>query len=77
MNSIVKIITEKFENCKWYEKIRLLRNIHAWSIKQVAEKCITTEKCVWSWEVGRSIPSKRNKKIIASVFGVKEEIIFG
>jgi ribosome-binding protein aMBF1 (putative translation factor) len=76
MNSVIKIITEKFENRQWHEKIRLLRSVHDWSIKEVAEKCITTEKCVWSWEAGRSVPSKRNKKIIASVLGVEEETIF-
>lgn len=77
MQSFIEIVVEQFENSQWYERIRLLRNVRDWSIKEVAEKCIATEKCVWSWEAGRSIPSKRNKKVIATVLGVKEETIFG
>jgi transcriptional regulator with XRE-family HTH domain len=77
MSSFAKIVTVKFENRKWNERIRFLRNSHDWSIREVAEKCIATEKCVWSWEAGRSVPSKRNKKIIATVLGVEEDTIFG
>lgn len=76
MNSINKIINENIEEGKWHKRIRILRCIHDWSIRELAEKCITTEKCVWSWEAGRSIPSNRNKKKIASVLGVEEEVIF-
>lgn len=77
MNEVVNIFAEQLENRQWYERIRLLRNMNKWSMKVLAEKCIITEKAIWSWESGRSIPSKRNKKIVSAVLGVKEEIIFG
>lgn len=77
MSEVVNIFAEQLENRQWYERIRLLRNMNKWSMKVLAEKCIITEKAIWSWESGRSIPSKRNKKIVAAVLGVKEEIIFG
>ncbi len=76
MNNFGKIVIEKFKNSKWYERIKFLRRFHNWSIKKVAEKCITTEKAWWSWEKGLVIPTPRNKKVIASIFGVDEKIIF-
>lgn len=77
MKSIIEIVTEKIENREWHERIRILRNLNDWSIKEVAEKCIITEKCVWSWEAGKSVPSERNKKVLAAVLGVEKETIFG
>ena len=70
-------LQEIFMNSKFYERIRYLRKYRNLTIKQAAEKSITTEKCWSDWENGKVIPRKRNRKIIAAVLGVSEEIIFG
>jgi len=76
MDNFGKVLIGKFKNFKWYERIKFLRRFHNWSIKKVADKCITTEKAWWSWEHGLVTPTPRNKKVIASIFGVDEKIIF-
>ena len=34
MQSFIEIVVEQFENSQWYERIRLLRNVRDWSIKE-------------------------------------------
>ncbi|BCZ48994.1 hypothetical protein psyc5s11_50610 [Clostridium gelidum] len=70
-------LQEMFMNSKFCERIRYLRKFRNLTIKQAADKCITTEKCWSDWENGKAIPRKRNRRIIASVLNVSEEIIFG
>ena len=77
MDNFARECGEKFEKNKWHVRIRILRKVNNLSQKEFAEKCIITEKCVWSWESGNSVPSKRNKKVIAAVLGVDEKTIFG
>ncbi|AWK50016.1 XRE family transcriptional regulator [Clostridium beijerinckii] len=77
MYNLGKILTDTLENLKWYERIKRLRKFHDWSIKKAADKCITTQKAWWNWENGKVIPTKRNRKLIASIFGVDMKIIFG
>lgn len=77
MENLIKTFIDRFKNLKWYERIKCLRKFHNLSIKKVADKCITTEKAWWSWENGKVTPSKRNRALIASIFGVDMKIIFG
>ena len=77
MDNIWTELIGKRKNFKWYERIKFLRRFNNWSIKEVAEKCITTEKAWWSWENGLVTPTSRNKKVIASIFDMDEKIIFG
>ena len=77
MDNLAKTFIDRFKNLKWYERTKCLRKFHNLSIKKIADKCITTEKAWWSWENGKVIPSRRNKELIASIFGVDMQRIFG
>ena len=77
MKEILILIQEKLLKLKPNERIGYLRIYRNMNQSEMAEKCIATQKTVWSWEHGKSIPSKENKKVIASVLGVKKEMIFG
>jgi transcriptional regulator with XRE-family HTH domain len=77
MEKVLSDLQEKFMNSKFYERIKYLRKIRNLTIKQAADRCITTEKCWSDWENGRAIPRKRNRRIIALALNVSEEIIFG
>lgn len=77
MVELFKKLSEEFEQMEVHERIRFLRKQKNFTIKEAAEKCITTEKCWSDWERGKAVPRDVNKKIIASVLGVKEYIIFG
>lgn len=77
MKEILILIQEEFLNLKPNERIGYLRRYRNMNQSEMAEKCIATQKSVWSWESGKSVPSKENKKVIASVLGVKKEMIFG
>jgi len=70
-------VNEEFVKKEIHERIRFLRKQNNFTIKQAAEKSITTEKCWSDWEHGKAVPRDKNKKIIASVLGVKENTIFG
>lgn len=77
MMEVLRKINEEFVKMEVHERIRFLRKQNNFTIKQAAEKSITTEKCWSDWERGKAIPRDKNKKIIASVLGVEERIIFG
>lgn len=77
MMEVLRKINEKFVKMEVHERIRFLRKQNNLTIKEAAEKSITTEKCWSDWERGKAIPRDKNKKIIASVLGVEERIIFG
>ncbi len=77
MYNLGKVLADNLKNLKWYERIKRLRKFHDWSIKKAADKCITTQKAWWSWENGKVTPTKRNRELIASIFGVDMKIIFG
>lgn len=77
MKKFLSDFQELFVNIKFNERIRYLRKLRNLTIKEAADKCITTEKCWSDWENGKAIPRKRNKRIIAKVLNVSEEIIFG
>lgn len=77
MMEVLRKINEEFIKMEVHERIRFLRKKNNLTIKEAAEKSITTEKCWSDWEHGKSIPRDKNKKIIASVLGVEERIIFG
>ena len=77
MNKLLHELQELYMNIKFHERIKYLRKFRNLTIKQAADKCITTEKCWSDWENGKAIPRKRNRKMIARVLNVSEEIIFG
>ena len=77
MQKFLSELQERFMNIKFNERIMYLRRFRNLTIKQAADICITTEKCWSDWENGKAIPRKRNKRMIASVLNVSEEIIFG
>ena len=77
MHKFLRDWQEMFVNSKFNERIKYLRKLRNLTIKQAADKCITTEKCWSDWENGKAIPRERNKRIIALVLNVSEEIIFG
>ena len=77
MKKLLVDVQDMFINIKSNQRMKYLRQYRNLTIKQAAEKCITTEKCWSDWENGKAIPRKRNKKIIALVLNVNEEIIFG
>lgn len=77
MMEVLRKINEEFIKMEVHERIRFLRKQMNLTIKEAAEKSITTEKCWSDWERGKSIPRDKNKKIIASVLGVEQRIIFG
>ena len=77
MKEILNSFQEYFINCKPNERMRTLRRQRNLTIKQIAEKCIITEKMWSNWENGKAIPRKDSRKRIAFVLGVKEEMIFG
>jgi transcriptional regulator with XRE-family HTH domain len=77
MKKILSEFQEMLINSKLCERIRYLRKLRNLTIKQAADKCITTEKCWSDWENGKAIPRKRNKRMISLVLNVSEEIIFG
>lgn len=76
MINIKEKLHEKFMRKKANEKIKFLRRENNLTIKEAAEKSITTEKCWSDWEHGKAVPRDKNKKIIASVLGVDVETIF-
>lgn len=77
MIDLFKKISEEFEQKEVHERIRFLRKQKNYTIKEAAEKSITTEKCWSDWERGKAVPRDSNKKAIASVLGVNVNIIFG
>jgi Helix-turn-helix. len=77
MMQVLRKISEEFIKMEVHERIRFLRKQNNFTIKEAAEKSITTEKCWSDWERGKAIPRDKNKKIIASVLGVEQRIIFG
>jgi Helix-turn-helix. len=77
MMEVLRKINEEFVKMEVHERIRFLRKQNNFTIKEAAEKSITTEKCWSDWERGKAIPRDKNKKIIASVLGVEQRIIFG
>ena len=77
MTELFTKLSQEFEQMEVHERIRFLRRQKGLTIKEAAEKCITTEKCWSDWEHGKAVPRDANKKIIASVLGVKQDIIFG
>lgn len=77
MKKFLSDLQEMFMNIKFYERIKYLRKFRNLTIRQAADKCITTEKCWSDWENGKAIPRKRNRRIIALALNVSEEIIFG
>lgn len=77
MEEILKNFQEVFMKNKPNVRIRILRRQKNFTIKQMAEKCITTEKAWSDWESGKVIPRKINKKRIARALGVDEKTIFG
>ena len=77
MDKLLGDLQESFVNNKFNGRIKYLRKFRSLTIKQAADKCIITEKCWSDWESGKAIPRKRNKKLIARVLNVSEEIIFG
>lgn len=77
MKQILINLQEIFIKSKPCERIRFLRKQKNLTIKQVSEKCITTEKAWSDWERGKSIPRDINQKRIAMVLGVNKDDIFG
>ena len=77
MKKFLSDFQELIVTIKCNERIKYIRKSKNLTIKQAADKCITTEKCWSDWENGKAIPRKRNKRMIASVLNVSEEIIFG
>lgn len=77
MKEMLNMFQEEFINLKPHERIGYLRRRRNMTKAEMAERCITTQKCIWSWETGESKPSKRNRKIIAAVLEVNEQLIFG
>lgn len=77
MMEVLRKISEEFVKMEVHERIRFLRKQNNFTIKEAAEKSITTEKCWSDWEHGKAIPRDKNKKIIATVLGVEQRIIFG
>lgn len=77
MKEILMLIQEDLLNLKPNERIAYLRRYRNMNQCEMAEKCIATQKSVWSWESGKNVPSKENKKLIAAALGFKKEIIFG
>jgi transcriptional regulator with XRE-family HTH domain len=77
MEKLLSELQEMFINKEIGGRIKYLRKMRNLTIKQAAEKSITTEKCWSDWENGKSIPRKGNRKIIASALNVSEEMIFG
>jgi transcriptional regulator with XRE-family HTH domain len=69
--------TEQFQNATWSDKIRVLRALKNWSQDEAAEHCGTVKRIYWNWENGEHYPAKRNRKMIASAFGIPETDIFG
>ncbi len=76
MEEFLSDLQERFMDSKFYERIKYLRKFRNLTIKQAADKCITTEKCWSDWENGKAMPRNVNKKIIASVLNVDQDIIF-
>ncbi len=77
MIDIFRKLNEEFAKKQIHERIRFLRKQNDFTIKEAADKSITTEKSWSDWEHGKAVPRDKNKKIIASVLGVKENTIFG
>ncbi|OOM78998.1 helix-turn-helix domain protein [Clostridium puniceum] len=77
MINILEKLHEKFLENESHERIKFLRRQNNLTIREAAEKSITTEKCWSDWEHGKVVPRDKNKKIIASVLGVDVETIFG
>jgi len=76
MQKFLSDLQEMFMNIKFYERIKYLRKFRNLTIKQAADNCITTEKCWSDWENGKAMPRKENKRRIASVLNVSQDIIF-
>lgn len=77
MNELFKELEEKFRKSKPSGRIRFLRKDKELTIKEMAEKCFTTEKTVSDWESGKAVPRRGNQKRIAIVLGVNKDVIFG
>jgi len=77
MKKLLTDLQEMYISIKFNQRMKYLRKTRNLTIKQAADKCITTEKCWSDWENGKAIPRKRNRRIIALTLNVSEEIIFG
>lgn len=60
----------------WYRRIYFVRLLKGWSQQETANRCSKTQKAYWSWESGSRYPIKKNRELLAEVFGVKEEELF-
>lgn len=69
-------LAEQVASAPWYKKLEILRILNDCTQKEVAERCGVDQRIYWNWENGIAIPVKRNRKVIAKVFGVSESDIF-
>jgi transcriptional regulator with XRE-family HTH domain len=64
------------EKMPWNKKMVVARVLKGLTQKQAAEKIGTTQKMIWMWESGRSIPRKMSMKAIARAYEVNSEELF-
>ena len=75
--TLPEIICDKFLNVPWYKRMEILRTMYGWTMKEVSKECGTSLRIYWSWENGKSTPIRNNKRVIAQVFNIYEEELFG
>lgn len=59
------------------KRLKLLRDKNDWTQQEAADICGICLKSYSNWEKERNKPSKRSREILAKVFNVKEEKLFG
>ncbi|MCY6958411.1 helix-turn-helix transcriptional regulator [Clostridium brassicae] len=60
----------------WNKKLEILRAVKGWTQVEAAKRCNTHQKLYWSWEKGKTHPSKKSQAAIASAYDVEVEDIF-
>lgn len=70
------VLKNEIEKVPWNIKLLIARTLLGLSQEQAAEKIGTTQKVVWQWESGRSIPREVSRKAIARAYGVNYNELF-
>lgn len=68
---------EDLSSAEFCVRLKILRKLNNLTIKKLAGKCFITEKSYWNWENGKTMPRAYNKKLLAEILGVSEDVIFG
>lgn len=69
-------LKNEVEKAPWNIKLIIARMLLSLTQKEAADKIGTSQKMVWAWETGKTIPQERSRKAIARAYSVNYEELF-